>query len=372
MPTLTERAEKALLGALLLGADSSAVLPRLTRDDFAHEVHRDLFTVIEQASPGQAGWTAAEGAAPALSRDYLNEVKQACPDPDHVSAYARMVIEAGLRRHLVAHALRLEYAAGDLHYQSRRLAEVTSPGDTAETLLKRPLRTQTGHTEPSVERLLGHELLVSLALRAHVKAFDPGREVPRSAAEPETGNGLALISSAPAAAWHAAIPPAVPRSDPDAEREEHVLASIIRQQPETSDVAGWLPSEAFTAPARRELFTALAGLHARGEPVDALTADWERVRHQATTPDAPRPDTSYAQRLARLPVSPAEALAASRALLTDYENTQNAPRQRTGSGAAIDGPARQLPGLPRPAPASLPLLLPPPGPSRAPGPQPRP
>jgi hypothetical protein len=371
--TLTERAEKALLGAVLLGADPSAVLPRLAHEDFAYEVHRSLFTLIEQASPSRAGWTVAPGADPAVSRDYLNDVKQACPDPDHASAYARMVIEAGLRRQLAAHALRLEHAAGDLHYQARRLAEVTSPGDTAEDLLKRALRTETGHTEPSLERLLGHELLVSLALRAHVKAFDPGRESPLPAPpeEPGPGNGLAMISSSPAALWDAAIQPPVPRRDTDAEREEHVLASLIRQHPETSDVPGWLPAEAFTSPARREIFTAIVRLHRRGEPVDELTADWERARHQATTPDAPRPDTSYAQRLACLPVHPAEALAASRALLNDFENSQDTSKQRTGSGPSIDGLTGPITRLPDLAPGNLPLLQPPPGASGTPGPQPR-
>lgn len=364
MPSLAERAEQALLGALLLEPHRLKQLPRLTPDDFSHGIYRHAFAVVEQS-------LASPNITETLDPGQQAALRQSCPDPDHISVYAQMVIEAGLRRTLLAHALRLEHAAGDLHYHARRLEQIAFPGGTAEDMLQRPLRTQAGHDEPPVKRLLSHELLVSLALREHVKAFDPDRNSPSLAVSAEPGTGIGLAVNSPAAAtWRAAIESsAVPR-DAAAVREERVLASVVQRHLQTSDLPGWLPASVFTSAARQELFAAIVSLHSRGEPIDDLTADWERARLQAIGAGNQGADTSYAQRLARMAVGPAAALDACRVLLGEYGNPEDTLRLRTGSGPAINGSAGPAP---MPEAGRPPLLQPPdpPDPSGPAGPQPR-
>jgi hypothetical protein len=365
MPSLTERAERALLGALLLDPRRFEQLPRLTPDDFGPGAYRRAFAILEQAL------TSADATIEAISPDQRAALKQSCPDPDHIPAYAQMVIEAGLRRALLAHALRLEHAAGDLHYQARRLEQAASPGGTAQDMLERPLRTPAGHAEPPVKRLLSHELLVSMALREHVKAFDPDREGPPlpPRAEPGTGTGPAVISPA-TATWHSAIESAAPARDESAVREERVLASVIQRHHQTSDLPGWLPADVFTSAACQEVFAAIVSLHIRGEPIDDLTTDWERARLQATASGTTGPDTSYAQRLARMPVGPAEAVDACRTLFDDHVKSEDTLRVQAEPTPAIGGSNEPVTRMPDPVPGNPPLLQPP-NPPDAAGPQPR-
>src|SRR5581483_7770010 len=186
MDSLSQRAERALLGALLLDAARTAALPRLESSDFTDQAHRELFTMLT-TDPGQTG--------PVFGSEYLDDLRRSCPDPAHAAAYGQMVIEAALRRQLTRHALRLELGAGDMHYHSRRLAKTTRPGDSADQLIKHELPVGEGRAEPSVERLLSHQLLVSLALRAHVKAFNPDTE----SAEPPRPHVTAEVLPVPSA-----------------------------------------------------------------------------------------------------------------------------------------------------------------------------
>src|SRR5580692_9273495 len=116
MPSLTERAERALLGALLLEPRQAAMVSRVAIGDFADKRQGVFFAAVRSAAgpdPGTAGPRAAGlDADPA----YLNLLRYSCPDPSHAAAYARMVVEAGLRRQLADHADRMEQAAANLHY----------------------------------------------------------------------------------------------------------------------------------------------------------------------------------------------------------------------------------------------------------------
>jgi len=352
MDSLSQRAERALLGAILLGAGRTAALPRLEPGDFADQAHRELFTMLT-TDPGQTG--------SAYGREYLDDLQRSCPHPGHAPAYGRMVIEATLRRQLTGHALRLELGAGDMHYHARRLTETTHPGGSAEELLKQDLLTGEGRAEPSVERLLSHQLLVSLALRAHVKAFNPDRE----SAQPPRSHVVAEVLPVPSAgvaAWAAAASAPLRAGDAAALLEEHVLACALRREPQ-ADVTGWLPGEAFSAGPRRELYTAILALRARGEPVDELTADWERARHQAPPADGQAADTTYARRLAGIRTDPAEALRAAHRLFSQRLSTACTPAGLPVVGAIEPAPT----GLS--AAVAIPLI-PPPGPSRS-GPEPR-
>ncbi len=354
MDSLSQRAERALLGALLLGAGRTAALPRLESSDFADRAHRDLFTMLT-TGPGQIGSV--------FGSEYLDDLQRSCPDPGHAPAYGRMVIEAALRRQLTGHALRLELGAGDMHHHARRLTETTRPGGSAEELLKQDLLTGEGRAEPSVERLLSHQLLVSLAIRAHVKAFNPDTE---SAEPPHThATTEALpVPSAGVAAWTAAASAPLRAGDAAALLEEQVLASTLRRAPQAG-VTGWLPAEAFIAGPRRDLYTAILALCARGEPVDELTADWERARHQALPADGQAVDTTYARRLAGMRTDPAQALRAAHRLFSQCLSTACTPTGLPVVGAIEPAPARPSAN----AVVAIPLI-PPPGLSRS-GPEPR-
>jgi len=169
---------------------------------------------------------------------------------------------------------------------------------------------------------------------------------------------------------HPALESTAPARDEAAAREERVLASVIQRHHQTSDLPGWLPADVFTGAARQEVFTAIVSLHIRGEPIDDLTTDWERARLQATASGTTGPDTSYAQRLARMPVGPAEALGACRALLSDHGKPADKPRGQAQPESVIGGPSRPTAPKPDTAPCRPPLLQPP-GPSGPAGPEPR-
>ena len=175
MTSLTDRAEQALLGALLATPDRLVRLPPVKLEDFTPGVHQHLFSILEHDVTGRGAWLAAEVAGD----EYLAVLRQSCPDPARAPVYARLVMEAALRRQLAQHALRLEYEAANLHYQALRLVDGARPGDAADELVRRDLLADDGDTShEAVQRLFGHELQVAFALRAHATAFDPGRDSP--------------------------------------------------------------------------------------------------------------------------------------------------------------------------------------------------
>ncbi len=123
-----------------------------------------------------------------------------------------------------------------------------------------------------------------------------------------------------------------------------------------------MPADVFTSAARQEVFAAVVSLHIRGEHIDDLTTDWERARLQATASGTTGPDTSYAQRLARMPVGPAEALDACRALLGDHGRPADTLQAQAEPEPATGGRSAPATRMPDPLPGDPPLLQPPPCP----------
>jgi hypothetical protein len=371
MTSLTHRAEQALLGALLTSPDRPGGLPGVKLEDFTPGLHQHLFSILQHGATQRAAWLAAEVAG----AEYLAELRRSCPDPAHAPAYARLVMEAALRRQLAQHALRLEYEAANLNYQAQRLADGARPGDAADELVRRDLLADDGDTShEAVQRLFGHELQVAFALRAHATAFDPGRNSPGPVPPPDLTIDQpirAAVTSPAIAAWQAADVVRPDQRDTHTQREELVLASIIQRHEQTRNLPRWLPAQAFTSTARQELFTAITSLRARGEPVDELTADWERARRYPHTGDTAGAGTSCAARLARLPATPAGALQAARQLFHDYANSAHArgqdvrhnlaPGPASSTLTAANTPALGNGTVPRP-------LLQPPDPPGRPGP----
>jgi hypothetical protein len=245
-----------------------------------------------------------------------------------------MVLEARLQRQLLAHAVRLQYNAAHLHGDIKRFTEGAAPANTAVERLSTPVLRADGTVEhPGIQRLLGHEMLLSVALRAHAAAFDPSRE----------------------------SAPEVTAVSDRAKREELVIASIIQRHAETRAAPGRMHPEAFTGP-RQELFDAIVDLYLRREPVDQLTVDWERARHQVMANGAAGADTSYGARLARMPVNAARALETADMLIAVHAQALGASQSPAVPGRPV--PAPQAPG-------STTLLQPPPGPAGEPRLEPR-
>ena len=246
---LVDRAEKAVLGAILL---SPAVLQDLWFLDpaqFANPAHVVLFEAMRTAladDPDQSGADLAAHLESATGETGLNleSLIDACPDAGAAAAYARMLVEADLGRTMAAHSDRIK---ADLeHLDSQRLAEAFI--------------------------LDHHELQPS----------------PEAEAAPIPGS------------WKGSL----------LNREERVLADLIQHPSALDLLPQWLNPKSFSAEARSDLYGALTAVHGRGEPVDRLTVAWEFDRLQRENPATtvgPDP-VAYLDRLAAIPVEPGTAL----------------------------------------------------------------
>jgi DnaB-like helicase N terminal domain len=342
MPSLTERAERALLGAMLtdpyLGSRYA-----LTAADFASRLHKTIFFTIREAL--QQGPANVEERASyaigvgrwAASAQYARILDRSCPVPLHASAYAGMVAEAALIRQLTSHA-------GRLYVEASRLERAVHTLDAGSQTASRTAQDSdfSFETAPggrmALHELPGHELALAIALHEHLSGFDPGRDPGRAAAEPASKPSaerrVSAGSSTATAIWQSADEPTQFRPDLRAEQEEQILALVLLRERDGRDIPGWLPPEAFTTGPRRELFTAVTSLYERGEPIDALTADWERARTYGNIPSEKHelgPDTMYGEKLARDPVPAEVGIHASHLLFRSYVISQRATVRLTAS-----------------------------------------
>jgi replicative DNA helicase len=271
MANLTYRAEQALLGALLNDPDLLEDLRFLTAEDFLSQTHRDIFTAVttaHAARPDDGGrpfnvTVALAGPGPGFDPRYLETIARSCPQPANAPAYARMVMEARLRRQLLSHADRLFRDAGDLHFEVGRFSQAAGNGHAAE-------------------RFPSHLMKLAHAMWVHAKGLEPspsGQDGPVRSAEPATD----AVASDPVAAAPTArpMPAAAAGADELARKEEDVLADLIQHPWQNSDVLEWLPADVFTGGARREVYEAITALARTGEPVDELTVEWQLARQRA-------------------------------------------------------------------------------------------
>jgi replicative DNA helicase len=231
MPSLTQRAEEALLGALIYNPAQLDDVPHVRPDDFGDPLHRAVFTAIGQVRdevPGAYGAAVTEAIAARADTAradelYLSGLVRACPDTFAAAIYGRMVQEAAFRRALAEHAGTLTQTAGSGYGTSREL---------------------------------DHLARLSAALQIHSHSFETVTS--------QSGG---------------AVPPAM--AGTTARQEELLLAGLI-QNPETvGEIREWLDPEAFTAPDRRRIYEAIVAVDSYGEPVTELTLSWELGRHAA-------------------------------------------------------------------------------------------
>jgi hypothetical protein len=261
MSSLTDVAERALIGALLADEPAPAELGYLRADDFADRVHGKLFDIITDLRhdhPTLVGdqlttAVALRADTRGIDATWLTDIRELCPEPGHVAAYARMVQAAGFRRDVASHAERIATAAAH-----------TTDVDGQAHLIK---------------------LADALARQAEVYAAFHTLET----ASPE--HTPALLHGDP---WRIA-------------REEELLADLLQHPEQAADIAVFVHSDTFTSHQRRDTFEAIVRLGYDGEAVDEVTVCWELANIRAITPpstdpltrlDAGEPDIILLQRLA--------------------------------------------------------------------------
>jgi hypothetical protein len=338
---LTERAERALLGAMIEDPHLTGRL-RISPHELAGERHAAVYLSIRQARQatfaGADGWRAAIlRAGPSLAGAELDDLVRACPFAPHGPAYAVMVVQAWARRHLDQSARILGTRGGLLELDAQRVV----PADEAAG-------TQMAATA-------GHLQQVAFAISEHARVLGP--------------------------------PPAGPSSGPRqrgslqrARREEAVLAGLLRQDPErNADILRALPAGAFANPHRREVYQVASAMYQAGKPVDELTLDWELASRgvpldAGQSPGAARDGGTYAMRLARLEIGYQEPATAAEEMAAEYRQSRTGHSAGSARLRAVRTPAPavrpQAPaaGTPRPV---LRLVQPPPQPGGPGGPGPR-
>lgn len=276
MADLTDRAEEALLGALISDASQAAeLLTQIDASAFTDPARRAVWTEISRLSELAAGTSGYEFADlilaatdnPAITSDYLTRLALSTPNPDAAHAYARLVSEAALNRALT------------------NLANETESTGTATA----------GH--PSDRPDVSYS--ASLATARSVLGVDK--------------------AAAPAPKGERAI------------REEQFVAGIV-SHPELAD---WirLDPDILTGPGLRTIYQAALDADRLGEPVDELTLPWRTasiIAHSdcsagrvttAETVAAAVPHGTIT-RLMDAKIGPLTALEAGRDLLADKARTQ--------------------------------------------------
>lgn len=329
METLTFRAERALLGAMLRQPGLPSALHYLDAGDFTLVQHRRVFAALvaasEAAAAGESGRTwedlVADAAGPEARPAYLEELRQACPDPSHGPAYGKLVMEASARRTLAADADDMDSQASAIGYSARRMLTARVDGGR------------------QVEVSADYAKEVAGLLRRHATAFSPDTTI----ADP----------GRPA-----------PASDRRGLQEERVLAALIQRPREAREAISLLSAETFTDPSRREIYQALRTMYlsGRSQEIDDLTVDWQAASERGPVPSfrasglaVASDQPSYATTLAAAAVTGSAAQLA-RDLVHPPGETRNG---KTLSPAA---PARN--GA---APVTR-LIQPPPPPGYGPGP----
>lgn len=272
-PALVDRAEQAVLGAVLQRPDIIQDIAFLDPAQFANSAHAALFGAIrteiardpDQSSTDLAAHLHSAHATSGNAPD-LDALIDACPDPGGAAAYARMLVEADLDRSMAAHAVRI-----------------------------------TESTEP----LDGQRLMEAHVLRH--RAIDASQEA-EAAPIPGSWKGSRL------------------------NREEHILADLIQNPYALDLLPQWFNPRSFSADARSDLYEALTAVHSRGEPVDKLTVAWEldRLQRKDETTTAGVDPIAYVDRLAAIPVEPAAALRLSREL-PPFASEAIGPQQTQGT-----------------------------------------
>ena len=294
MSYLTERAERAVLAALLGDPDPPLHMYGLHAEDFTSDLHRQVFTILTDLATTRPvpmverdQLIAARLDPPTLTAADLGELRShpgTCPP----EAYAQIVRAAALYR--------------DLTHQAKASAHRATIGPAADPILA------------------DHEHKLAAALRRHAHAF------------------AALLT---ADVTHP-VDVEITTTDPGrAALEDQVLAHLLSGPDQIPVLRGFLTDNAFTAAMRRHVYRTMVTMDADGEPIDEITLAWQvevdlaharvhgiDVNAPGSTPDesvyptsdadpAPSP-TAYVVRLVTTEITTESAVHAGRELLARH------------------------------------------------------
>ena len=255
MGTLTSRAERALLGAMLRDPGLAGDLDYVEPGDFELPRHRVLYTAIRDTAAAWDGTTLWLHAKASLTGDGtatledLDELTAACPDPLHGRSYAALVLEASFQRAMAGAAGDAGELAESIGYDTGRLAQARSPAAFPAAGLG------------------GHAGMAAAVIRQHAERFDPGRT-------------------------YAPVGPDYPAAGRQGRDEELILTALVRGHPAAPQILAVVGPAAFTDPLHREVFAAARAADAAGHSLDWLTVDWELARARARHGDQGRATAS--------------------------------------------------------------------------------
>lgn len=265
-PDLVHFIEQATLGALVVDPTSiGRVGPWLRAGDFADWWHAQAWTALTELHAAQRPIGPAALAAALEERldprraDPLRvaDLYAAAPSPPRPVDYARMVLEAGLRREIAGHGVLLRAGA---------LQGVLS--DAAAPIASACLMVDAGIESSAARWDLAH-----------------GRHHPPSTVTPLHPAGRLRELRVGADKFLGERP----TRDPAAEREHVVslVGSLIAHPDAIPEVAGWLRPAQVTDPGWRAVYATVTGLTARGDSVDPVSVAWNLAPLAAHDPAVP-------------------------------------------------------------------------------------
>lgn len=295
-PELVHYAEQATLGALLGHTDAiGQVRTWLRPEDFADWWHGQVWNALVEQHAAHRPTDPVTMAGLMVDRleprrgdpVRVADLFAAAPTPAHPETYARMVLDAGLRREVAGNGVLLR--AGALQAM---LADSSAP------LVSVCLMVDAG--------------IESAATRwdaAHGRPHTPSTVTPLHPAR----RGLELRAGADR------LLAARPARDLDTERD-HVVAlvgALVAHPDGVGEVAAWLRPSQIADPAWRTVLATVTDLATRGDVVDPVTVAWALAplaEHDATLPSVAElrrvAETGWYDHLAR----PARLVAADQVL----------------------------------------------------------
>jgi len=285
MGTLTDRAERAVLGAMLADPAACRTLRRVLQPgDFQDPWYQRIYQVITSVSKdGQRDAARLRAAVcqadPSLTRYDLDQLADGCPNPQHGTAYGSMLVFGYSQRYLAERGQELNARAGQL----RRHAGIISRADAG--------------AGDAIASAATHLSRLGNALRAHAATGVPA----------ETGTAIPVLR--------------YPATE-QARREELVLAAFVHMKPaDVKDILWVVGPQDIKDPYRRAVLEVIDAMVWDGRPIDELTLDWA-IAERGLPLQPKGGGATFGERLARLPVNHQEALTAARALQGQQASTK--------------------------------------------------
>lgn len=263
-------AEQATLGALLIDPEPLREIRRWLRPgDFGTLWHEWVYTTLlerhtahEPIDPVAVGAAMVDRFGTRLAdQPRLHTVLSSTPHPSNAVAYARIVLDGGLRREISGNGVLLRAGALEsaLHGMQAPLMATCNVVDAG-------LEAAAARWAEAIG-LPHDDVVVPLALRLAAHNFDARESAARYLE-------------------------AYPARDAAAEREHIVelVGTLIAQPAHIADVVNWLPPSRIADPAWRLIYAATIELSELGAPIDVVTVAAASSRYAHHGPALPALD----------------------------------------------------------------------------------